>query len=509
MDAFLKTAVVGTAQQGAHIPTTASAIDPLTQQLPTETGERSFLLAAGAQAIYAQAGMISPEAPVPLPVAEPDTLLACSMRIANLIEGLFQQPANILLPEALQLLQHLQLRLPHEVLPQFISYATSHHEAREAIAPLLGERGYWLSQFVPEWNWIAQQGQGQGDIETIWQEGTPQQRQQVLWQLRLQDPARAREWVQAVWKQEKAEVREAFLTQLHSGLSLDDQGFLEQALLDRSEGVRQQAADLILSLPSTSLTERFLAAADQFISYEPTHAQHKLAIKLPDTLNTANKEALALSPHFLEKWQPEDWLHHAFKKTPPQHWSERFSLSADAFLDLVEESQHGKDLITDIQQAALRYQAVSWYKPLLERCIRYELDASKRFDIHYCQKMLAALPQELAETLVGPLIQDKHFWQSAIMMLPTSWSQSFSQLCLQQMRLYYKKKDVNVTYYNVQTSTFAIVASAIHPACFELALQPWEIAEDDASWYTQHYKQQIATLQELIEIRKQILEEIA
>src|SRR5690349_16943850 len=114
MDPFLKTAVVGTAQAGTQLPASGSAIVPLTQQLPTETGERSFLLAAAAQAIYTQAGLVASEAPETLPVAEPDTKPACSLRIAQLIEALFQPAHDILLTEALQRLQRTQQRLPHE-----------------------------------------------------------------------------------------------------------------------------------------------------------------------------------------------------------------------------------------------------------------------------------------------------------------------------------------------------------------------------------------------------------
>ncbi|GCE06585.1 DUF5691 domain-containing protein [Dictyobacter aurantiacus] len=518
MDAFLKTAVVGTAQVGARIPTAGDAVDALTQQLPAAGGERSFLLAAAAQSIYTQAGMIAPEAPAPLPIAAPETMPTCSMRVAQLIEGLFQQPHNILLPEALQRLRHSQQRLPHECLPQYISYATSHREFRETIAPLLGERGRWLSQFVPEWGWITQQGQQpEADLETIWQEGTPPQRQQVLQQMRQKDPARAREWLQAVWKQEKAEIRLAFLAQMRGGLSLDDHSFLELALLDRSEGVREQAADLILLLPESPLTQRFLAAADQFISYDPSRISNKLTITIPDQLDDASKEALAPSARSSWPTQPEQWLQLAFSKISPAHWEERLGLSPQQIVtELVENRQkiwqdksdtYGKFLLQQLQVAARRHHSLAWYQPLLQYLLY--LPSRQRPETRVCHEMLAELPQPVTDALIEPLLRDKYTWEAATELLPAPWSQEFSLHILQVLRAYYK--DTNTTsqqhyYWNVGLPR---VASALHPSCLQEAQQPWEIDENDTSWYVQDQKRQIATFIEIIEQRKQMLEEIA
>ncbi|GLV59877.1 hypothetical protein KDH_67010 [Dictyobacter sp. S3.2.2.5] len=517
MDAFLKTAVVGTAQVGARIPTTGDAVDSLTQQLPAAEGERSFLLAAAAKAIYTQAGRVAPEAPALLPIATPDTLPTCSMRVAQLIEGLFQQPHNGLLPEALQRLQQLRQRLPHEVLPQYISYATSHREFREAIVPLLGERGRWLSQFESDWGWITQQGQQpEADLETIWQEGTPQQRQQVLQQIRQQDPARAREWVQQVWKQEKAEMRSAFLTQMRSELSLDDHGFLEQALLDRSEGVREQAAELILLLPESPLTRRFLVAADQFISYDAARKQNQLTINVPEQLDDASKEALALGTRYSELLKPENWLQTAFSRTILEHWEAHLGLSPQEIIDALAANRqkvsqdksdtYGQMLIQQLRFAARRHHSLAWYQPLLQHLLA--LPSGQRPNTSQCQEMLAELPQSVAEALVAPLLQDKYSWEAATEMLPAPWSQEFSRHILQVLRAYYK--DPNTTsqqhyYWNVGLPR---VASALHPDCLQDALQPWEIDENDTSWYAQEQKRQVATFIELIERRKQILEEI-
>jgi hypothetical protein len=52
------------------------------------------------------------------------------------------------------------------------------------LRPVIGERGRWLSRFNPAWRWAADgSAAGDGvadDAETVWNEGTPAQRLEVL-----------------------------------------------------------------------------------------------------------------------------------------------------------------------------------------------------------------------------------------------------------------------------------------------------------------------------------------
>src|SRR5262249_34685965 len=138
---------------------------------------------------------------------------------------------------------------------------TTGKEMRAALFPLLGERGRWLSQFSDSWKWVnnylvADEGGLPADAETIWQEGTPGQRVEILRRLRAVDPGKAREWLDDVWKQEKADVRGDFINALEIGLNADDEPFLEKALDDRASGVRETAALLLARLPASAFSER-------------------------------------------------------------------------------------------------------------------------------------------------------------------------------------------------------------------------------------------------------------
>ena len=90
--------------------------------------------------------------------------------------------------------------------------------------PVLGERGHWLSQFNQEWKWVNQlllqtEKLLPANVETIWQEGTLDERSMILRNIREVDPARARDWLTEVWKEEKAETRTALLATLEVNFS--------------------------------------------------------------------------------------------------------------------------------------------------------------------------------------------------------------------------------------------------------------------------------------------------
>src|SRR5260370_19105255 len=236
MDAIVTAALIGTAQRQNIDTITGTAVDKLAEKLPTGDAERSLLLSAGAWAIYRQAGRVADSlVAVPAPSTE-ETLPACSPEIAALIESLLIREQQQLLPEALERMCNAGLRLPYEMLPT--AMAVQETELRASMYHVIGERGRWLSQFNPAWSWVGNYLAGAedaqlADAETTWQEGTLGQRQAVLRLLRKNDPTKAREWLSAVWKQEKADARTDLLSTLEGSLSAEAEAFLAQPLDDR------------------------------------------------------------------------------------------------------------------------------------------------------------------------------------------------------------------------------------------------------------------------------------
>ncbi|GER91976.1 hypothetical protein KDW_61380 [Dictyobacter vulcani] len=500
MEAFLKNAVVGTDRLASPLPATETELDTLTVQLPTEQKERSLLLAAGAYAIYSQAGFAPPKAPKIMPQAAPETLRVCSATIAHRFEEMLDTSANTLLPEALHCLQAAQLRLPHALLLQSISYASKHQELQSAFLAVLGERGDWLSQFNPEWSWIhrpKQEDPTRAELEALWEEGNLEQRENVLSYLRIKDPDTARDWLQSVWKQEKAEVRERFLDTLVVNISNADQVLLEQALKDRSQRIREKATQLFAYLPETPQMQRIMACADSIFVYK----QNELTITLPTVLDSIDEFVPALS----EKSSLEQWSQYMLMLVPPPHWEEHLALTPGQFIEQLATYELRQELIESLMFSALTHQSINWYEPLLRWSIEHILLKTRQGSFDHYQNLLAALPEEQAEALLLPLVEHPNHWTQAVQLLPGPWSKKYSQHFIKTLQKYYAQE--SNTSYTAWTDNLPIVASAIHPSCFELAQGPWEHPEKDA-WYIQHRKQQVQNMLALIEMRTQFLKEI-
>ncbi|HLJ82407.1 MAG TPA: DUF5691 domain-containing protein, partial [Ktedonobacterales bacterium] len=201
MDELVTTALVGTAQRGGGEVTTGAPVDGLVAQVESRGAERALLFQAGALAMYRTAGATPIRGITAQQPAPEEKLPECSPSAAAWIRTLMSGTHPELLPEALERLRLARLRLPFDLLP----LAMSAREHRSALAPVLGERGCWLSSFNPAWAWVRGAMTGGADAlpedaETIWQEGTAGERVAVLRQMRASDPARAREWLTDVWK---------------------------------------------------------------------------------------------------------------------------------------------------------------------------------------------------------------------------------------------------------------------------------------------------------------------
>ena len=282
-----------------------------------------------------------------------------------------------MLPEALHRLKQAGQRLPYELLPLALGYGAQSKEIRPALFAVLGERGRWLSQFEKTWVWVAQ---FLASEETLWQEGTLGQRCQILTRVRSVEPAKAREWLADVWKKEKAEARAELLATFEMGLSAEDEPFLEKALDDRSEAVREISAGFLAHIPVSAFMQRMLARADAMLTY--THGT--FSITLPTDID-ASWQRDGIEKPSNRSTDPQTWYaRQVLVLIPPTHWEERFSIvpaeiiadlivkkdkmhtttSKNAFMETERESTIGELLLVCWLYAATRFESPRWVEPL-------------------------------------------------------------------------------------------------------------------------------------------------
>ena len=178
---------------------------------------------------------------------------------------LASKPQQQLLATALGLVADCGWRLPAPLLVRVLNETAYRHEERDAVLGVIDERAAAVLREHPVWGkrvepLVSLPGGGSGD-DSVWRLGTTAQRLAYFRRLRAQDPAAARALMVASWKKEKAEAREGIVEALATGLGEADLPLLEMAITDRSGGVRQAAAQVLLHLPESGLVQRAEALA--------------------------------------------------------------------------------------------------------------------------------------------------------------------------------------------------------------------------------------------------------
>jgi hypothetical protein len=513
---FVTTALVGTARQGQTDLATGAPVDLLVADNPGEEFERRLLLQAGTWAAYRQAGEI-PAHIDDVPEPAPDEKLpVCSQSIARLLHSMLLGEHEDLLPTALHYLREAGLRIPYDLLPLALAVRTTSRQA--AVFPVLGERGIWLSQFNPGWSWVKNflpvpDNALPDDAETIWQEGSIGQRCEILRRLRSIDAAKARTWLEGVWKQEKAEARLELLKALEVGLSDADEPFLEKALDDRAASVKAMVPSLLVHIPGSALAQRMVALADSVM----TNIKGKIKLTLPNTFNKA-----WLRDGIFEK--PEQgvgerswWLIQILASVPPTHWEEQFNIAPAVLIEMADADKFGNSIIEGWSRAAQLFDAQQWIEPLWDwwngQQHKKTLSGTTTSDMR--DELMQHMPSQKIEAKVLPMmlnavLLENADWDALLDEVPAPWSSEFGEAYLQTLRQHVASLELGKkNYYPYSDSWFnslETAATRLPSSCFAAALETWPLPETDG-WQYQQWHEQLQTFTNTLRIRQRLLEE--
>ena len=273
-----QTAVIGTSARpfsSKALPRAVTDVLPPRQET-AESAERADHAADGTDVLLDAATAYGAVHRATIPMipssAAPDTSWATSSRplapkalCSALEQILVSKPQQHLLATALGLVAECGWRLPAPLLLRVLNEAAHRHEERDAVLGVIDERAAAVLRDHPVWGKrvepLVSLHSGDSGDDSVWRLGTTTQRLAYFRRLRAQDPAAARTLLVASWQKEKAETREGIVEALTTGLSEADLPLLEMAITDRSGGVRQAAAQVLLHLPGSGLVQRAEALA--------------------------------------------------------------------------------------------------------------------------------------------------------------------------------------------------------------------------------------------------------
>lgn len=503
----------------AHQPKAALESGELvdTLVLPGEDVGRDLLLRAGALAIYRVAGRLTERDMVALEPAPGESRPVCSAEAAALIDGLIVTGRDDLLTEAFERMERRGDLLPPALLPAALNKAQAFttHEMREALAPVMGERGRWLARHNPSWSWAlertlpGERGVLPPDSETIWQEGTSTQRVALLARLRSVDPALARDWLNAVWKKEKAEMRASLLETFATGLAAGDEPFLEAALDDRGERVRTVAANLLASLPGSALVTRIRARAEATLTY----IGGKLDANPPkDTDATWTRDGLPAKVSGEKGGQRASWLEALLERVPPAHWSARFIASPEALIAACSASTWRLSLLAAWTAAAARFGDRSWAEALWDAWLALpakELSRRRGGRVSQARSLAPWVSSRRADDLALQLIAEPTAYDDsglsdALDILPHPWSDEVARAYLTGLRAFVVTFNPNARDLSNWMATLAGAALALPESAFTETLEPFALVEGN-NYQNQMLKRQLEAFGETIHLRERLV----
>ncbi|RZK52357.1 MAG: hypothetical protein EOO59_13780 [Hymenobacter sp.] len=171
----VRLALPGTGQSGETLPAFLAL-------LPAPLREQQLLLAAGALALLQKAGFIAPAAatvpPAPT-LAPPETqIMLGPLGAACLREILTTGRYMLFYSGFLTRLHQRRLVVPPALVVPLLHYANSHIFIPIVTDALVGERGRWLGQQNPNWQWLV--GLHHSQDPATWETGLLQHRRDYI-----------------------------------------------------------------------------------------------------------------------------------------------------------------------------------------------------------------------------------------------------------------------------------------------------------------------------------------
>lgn len=486
---IVKTALIGSEKQPLVLSLDILPTDMLAR-LDGHDPEGKLLGATAVLALYNRAGWMPLHQPQTLPATcDLDDLPRCSPRagqhLATILGGQYAQ----VLPEWLQSAATVGVRASEEHLPALLEIGRKQEQHRAAILLVLGKRGRWLAAQNPAWEYA--QDMSTWDVTTVWQTGNKAAREMLLNWLRATDPGRARELLASTWSTEATRNRTAFLQMLATGLSMDDEPFLEAALDDRSKEVREKAAHLLSHLPASRLVQRMIARVQPLLKFQKGGLlklkRSRIEVTLPEECDPAMQRDAIDSPRHASLGEKAGWLQQMLSAIPPSFWTTTWEISPIELIRLVAQTEWSELFMQAWQQSTLRHHDMTWAADLIlcnpegaEPLLRMLLPEHREALLLHMLRSRND-PLDRSHPAFQPLSHAEHIWSTEL-----------SRMVLESIRLQITR---NKVYDSILYGAVQRYALFLSPDLADEAARGWPTDAERWYWWEKDIQAMIATLQ--------------
>jgi hypothetical protein len=346
-------------------PALPGPLEETLRELGAIDREVQFLTRAGALALWRKTGWKPIQGGVDIRAAEAETTALLSKASSGHLRTMLSGRCVGVFSEWLGAVARVERRVPPELLPALLDRARQDRTLRPLVMAAGGARAQWLATHRAEWAFAAV------DSPELWETGSRDQRVTILRALREAAPAEARAKVEAVWKEEPADVRNAFLGAFLTNLLDEDVPFLEAVLDDRSKEVRRTAIDLLARLPSSPFANRMLARTTPLFAFKRGGLLSRALLEVtlpPEPDAAAARDGLDAKAFGQQKLLGEKAVQLVLmlSAVPLRHWTATFQQEPEALVKAAEKNEFGRALATGWAWAALRQRDAVWAEALLD-----------------------------------------------------------------------------------------------------------------------------------------------
>ncbi|MFD1001968.1 DUF5691 domain-containing protein [Ohtaekwangia kribbensis] len=301
-----------------------------------------------------------------------ETKQYCSTQANDTLKIILDEELPQLLYLWLQTCASRQEVVSPEMIPALLDIALRKKELRKVIVEVTGNRGLWLATINPPWNFSLPAE----DAKTVWDTGTPEQRKEVLRELRIANPEEGRNILESTWTTEGANEKVSFLDILKINLSKSDLPWLE-SLKEKGQKVNNASLELLKLIPESAVVQNYRNILSEAVGIKTgkallgminkTMLQVDESVAVPDAVFKTGIEKLSSDKNVTDS---KYILAQLISAVPPSFWNQHLSHSTPEIIELVQKEKNTAFYLPAIAMAAIRFKDQEWIKYILDKADR-------------------------------------------------------------------------------------------------------------------------------------------
>lgn len=303
------------------------------------------------------------------PAASPEDKSYCAPRANEILKTLLEEDIAVLLEVWLQMCAGKNVLAHPEMIPALLDIAQQEKDLRPLIKAVTGKRGEWLCSLNPQWSFAARHA----DNKTTWDDGTAEERKELLLSLRNVNPEEGRQLLEASWATEGANEKVAFLEILKTNLSASDLPWLE-SLKEKGQRVNAAILALLKSIPSSTVVREYQAVLSKCFSIKTGKALLGMISKtelivdqsfeFPELIFRTGIEKLSSDKNVSDH---QYILSQVIMSVPPSFWTEHLQRSPAELVALFQKEKQTAFYLPALAVSATRFNNADWIKTILDK----------------------------------------------------------------------------------------------------------------------------------------------